>query len=350
MIASPNALAGVSLAHEGMLHPLMADAPGGRRLPVIDVSNPVFSIDESAGAMADLRRRADQLLAQQKTAPKFIIRAFMWFAARQSLLFRAFSRPEAAYLDSLTTYALKLGPEGLVPPYTSWFDRYVAGLPPVVSLRLRLQQMARLIAEGLTPALAVDSTAPLHLINIGGGPAYDSLNALILLRHDAPKLLKNRAIRIHILDPDANGPAFAAASLAVLMEPDAPLAGLDIAMEHMVYDWRQTAPLTELLAKLADDKPIIAASSEGALFEYGDDQAVLDNLAALRSAGTHFHFIAGSFTRNDAFSRSNLSFANYRLFPRGADGAANLGAGAGFEVDSVAEALLSDQVRLKPLA
>ncbi|MCB1518452.1 MAG: hypothetical protein KDJ19_12650 [Hyphomicrobiaceae bacterium] len=347
MIATPNTLAGVSLAHEGLLHPLMADAPGGRTLPVIDVTHPAFALDESEDAMAQLRRRADQLLRQQQTAPKFIIDAFMWFAARRSILFRTFTNPSGAYLDCLTTYVLKLGPDNLVPPYSSWFDRYVVDLPPVISIRLRLQQTARLLAEGLAPLITTSGDAPLHLLNIGGGPAFDSLNALILLRRDHPQALENREISIHILDPDPKGPDFAKSSLAALQD-SGPLNELNINISHVAYDWRDTSLLTDLLLSLRPGDPIIAASSEGALFEYGSDADVIANLSALRTAVSSFRFIVGSFTRNDTFSQSNLSFANYRLYPRGADGAGELAAEAGFVVDRVAEALLSDQVRLSP--
>jgi hypothetical protein len=44
-----------------------------------------------------------------------------------------------------------------------------------------MQQIARLLAEALLAPLADAPDAPLHLVNIAGGPALDSINALIML-------------------------------------------------------------------------------------------------------------------------------------------------------------------------
>jgi hypothetical protein len=41
--------------------------------------------------------------------------------------------------------------------------------------------MAQLTAETLLPFLNEDSQRPLRFVNIAGGPAMDSLNALILM-------------------------------------------------------------------------------------------------------------------------------------------------------------------------
>ena len=54
---------------------------------------------------------------------------------------------------------------------------------------------------------------------------------------------------------------------------------------HNAYDWNDPAPLVRLLAGLTGRGGIIAASSEGGLFEYGTDDAVIANLAALGRAG-----------------------------------------------------------------
>ena len=70
-------------------------------------------------------------------------------------------------------------------------------------------------------------------------------------------------------------------SLQALAAPGGPLAGLDVAFQHHPYDWNDTAPLARLLAGLTARGAIIAASSEGGLFEYGTDDAVVANLTAL---------------------------------------------------------------------
>ena len=71
---------------------------------------------------------------------------------------------------------------------------------------------------------------------------------------------------------------------------------------------------------------MIAASSEGALFEYGSDEAIVANLAALR---------AGAETQ-------------FRLIPRGLTGFAPLATRAGFAIAKAEPAWLSDQVLLRP--
>ncbi len=76
---------------------------------------------------------------------------------------------------------MKLGADNLSPPYHSPWTR-VAASPHLILLRLRTQQVARLIADALAPELAASTTAPLHLINIGGGPAIYSMNTLIILK------------------------------------------------------------------------------------------------------------------------------------------------------------------------
>src|ERR1019366_8010975 len=121
-------------------------------------------------------------------------------AARKSRLVRALFNTNAGFLDGLSTYVMKLGAGNLVPPYDAPIDRRLAASPHIALLRLRMQQIAQLVAEGIAePLAAAGPTAPLSLINIGGGPALDSINALILLRRARPDLLI-RPIAIEGLD------------------------------------------------------------------------------------------------------------------------------------------------------
>src|SRR5260370_27368773 len=105
--------------------------------------------------------------------------------------------------------------------------RRVAAAPAVVAMRLRLQQCAQLLAEGLQTPLRNAPSAPLCLLNIAGGTAIDSLNALILLKRDAPDLLA-RPIQILVLDIAPNAPAFGANALAALNQEGRLLAGFNI--------------------------------------------------------------------------------------------------------------------------
>jgi hypothetical protein len=152
-------------------------------------------------------------------------------AAKRSLLVQPLFGGDAAFLDGMSTYVMKLGADNLVPPYDCPMDRRVAASPNLTLLRLRTQQVARLIADGVAAELAKAVAAPLHLINIAGGPAIDSLNALILLNKREASLLR-RPIVIHVLDLDDAGPFFGNNALTALKADSGPLAGLDAVFDH----------------------------------------------------------------------------------------------------------------------
>jgi hypothetical protein len=266
-------------------------------------------------------------------------------ATRRSLLLRAAIEPQAAYLGGLPTYVMKIGPDNLAPPFDSRIDRQVAAAPAVTSMRIRLQQVARLTAKGLEEDLAKRPGVPLHLINIGGGPAIDSINALILLKDTG---LLARPVTIQVLDVDAGGPHFGASALAALGADGAPLAKLDVSLVHMIYDWNDTEPLRRLIEAIAAKPAIIAASSEGALFDYAGDDAVLANLEALHAGGRGACIVVGSITRADEITRRVLSSSPFKLVPRGIDEFSVLSARAGFHVADAEAALISDQVLLRP--
>jgi hypothetical protein len=236
---------------------------------------------------------------------------------------------------------MKLGPDNLVPPYDHPIDRRFAASPHVTFIRLRMQQVAGMIARNLRDGLG--GTAPLHLVNIGGGPAVDSLNVLVLLRRDCPQALE-RPVVIHVLDADRAGPHFAGNALAVL-KTEGVLRGLDVALDYRAYDWNVTAPLAELLAALPADR-ILAASSEGALFEYGSDEAVVGNLNLLHAAGARL--VAGSVTAANQARRRMIAATGFKLYPRGAEGFRPLAHKAGFRIARIESNFISDQVLLTP--
>jgi hypothetical protein len=259
---------------------------------------------------------------------------------------RALFRSGADFLDGVSTYVMKLGPDNLVPPYDSPIDRKFARSPHVTLMRLRMQQIARLLAEGLMEDPRMSSAAALDLINIGGGPALDSINALILLNRSRPDLLR-KTILIHVLDSDEEGPFFGANALEALKAEGRPLHGLDVAMRHQAYDWDAPAALGRLVLELASRGGVIAASSEGALFEYGSDDAIIANLTALRAQGTGARLVAGSVTCADETRRRMIAMSGLKLIPRGIDGFAPLAAKAGFRITKAEHAMFSDQVLLR---
>jgi hypothetical protein len=241
---------------------------------------------------------------------------------------------------------MKLGADNLVPPYDGPVDRRLGASPHAGLLRLRMQQTARLLADGLVAELERAGGA-LNLINIGGGPALDSINALILLARARPDLLR-RTIAIHVLDSAEDGPFFGANALAALKQEGRPLHELDIAWVHRAYDWNEPAALEQLVRELTSAGGLIAASSEGALFEYGSDAAIVGNLTALRRSGTGARLVAGSVTPADDVRRRMIAETGFKLVPRGVAGFAPLAARAGFRIAQVEKALISDQVLLRP--
>jgi hypothetical protein len=318
----------------------------GYDLPVIDMTHPRFAVPEDPESARTLYEACVEAERKRRRIPKLVMRLMFWSAAQKSLLVRAFFRSEAGFLDGLSTYVMKLGADNLMPPYDGPIDRRLAGSPHMMMLRLRMQQTARLTAEGLVDELA-GAGAPLHLINISGGPAVDSLNALILLRRDRPDLLK-RSVAIHVLDSDDSGPTFGANALAALKIDGAPLSGLDVTLRHQRYDWDEPAPLARLVRELTSEAAVIAASSEGALFEYGSDEAIVANLQALRGDERGAKLVVGSVTRADESRRQMIATTRFKLVPRGLEGFAPLVSRAGFTIVRVEAAFLSDQVLLRP--
>jgi hypothetical protein len=320
-------------------------------LPVIDVTHPRFAVPADPAAVDRLGAALMADEQRRRYLPDFLMRMMLRAAARKSRLVHALFRAETGFLDSISTYVMKLGADNLVPPFDSPVDRRLASSPHIVLVRLRMQQLAYLMADALAGDLAAaDAAAPLSLINIGGGPALDSINALIVLRKARPGLL-NRPVAIEVLDADADGAFFGANALAALKAEHGPLAGLDIVMRHHDYDWDQPATLKSLVGKLASAGAIIAASSEGALFEYGSDQAIVENLTELRADGADgagARSVAGSVTSAGNTRRRMINRTLFKLKPRGLEGVAPLVAQGGFRIVRSEPAFLSTQVLLRP--
>jgi hypothetical protein len=213
-------------------------------------------------------------------------------------------------------------------------------------VRLRLQDMARLLADGLAPALAARPRAPLRLLNIAGGPAADSLNALLVLRKEHPEWLRDREARVEVFDGDEEGPEFGARALAALSAAGAPLHGLQVGFERIPYDWREVSALREGLGG-PDQGSIVAASSEGGLFEYGSDDEIVSNLLALREGMPADGIVVGSVTRADGPAQQVKSSTRVATRPRTLEDFAALARRGGWAVALALEAPFSYNVRLQ---
>ena len=327
-----------------------ATTDDGLRLPVIDITHPAFAVPDDAASVAALDGAVRDAQRRYARVPRFIMRFLFRRAARRSQLLADIVNvgAKAGFLSGLTTYIMKLGAQNLPPPFTTDVDRRMASSPSILALRLRLQQTAQLLAQGLEPLLTMNSAAPLALINIGGGPAIDSLNALILLRRRSAALLARRPIAVNVLDLDPAGPRFGAAALAALAAEGQPLDGLDIAFTHQVYDWNAPVLLMDLVQRAVSQSAVVAASSEGALFEYGSDDAIVANLTALHGAGRGAKVVVGSVTSADPSHRQSVLNSGFKLMPRGLDGFRPLAERAGYRIARSETTPLGDQVLLYP--
>lgn len=333
------------MAADDMSRPLIRAATrDGIMLPVIDVTDPRFALPDDPDSLARLFAQSNAEEQQNRSMPRFIMRWILRRAAKRSLLLGAVFSGDGSFLDGITTYVMKLGADHLPPPYDSPMDKRVAASPHLTLLRLRTQQVAKLLADGLVAELANAGSTPLHFVNIAGGPAIDSMNALILLRRRDRDLLR-RPIVIHVLDQDDAGPVFGRNALAALVQDGAPLAGLDVVFRQRQYDWNGPASLDALLRDLGPDA-IVAASSEGGLFEYGSDDAVVANLKSLRAGNVRV--VAGSVTSGDERRRRSITATRFNLHARGLEGFAPLAERGGFRVARSEPAQLSDQVLLTP--
>lgn len=322
---------------------LYAAHESGIDLAVIDITNPAFRFaitDDEIAAMAE-RHRIE--LPQQAAAT---ITPEIQQIIQQSQLWRSLRAASGGFLAWMPTYVLKLGPENLGAAETSPIDRNIVASFPALALRIRLQDMARLLTDGIAGMLNDAQQRPIRFINVAGGPASDCWNALIVLQAERPKLLAGLEIVIAVLDQDEAGPAFGGRAVAALCEPGAPLSGLDVALRHYPYQWSDTARLRQVLEELRASEAACAISSEGGLFEYGTDVDVVANLRVLHAGTAADAVVVGSVTRDSELVRLSQSIHGIRLQPRTIDAFQALSAEAGWRVERVIERPMSYHVLL----
>jgi hypothetical protein len=266
----------------------------GVELPVIDVTNPLFV--EKIGPEGWDALAEDFLHFQN--SPAF----FRRFFNRRSIAMRGMESASGKFLGGMTTYVAKLSPGMLGKGYAGFIDRRVAGAIGSTAFRIRLRDMAQVISDELIPMIPAKTGRPVHLLNIGGGPAMDSLNAVIILGKERPGLLAGRRIVVHVLDLDGAGPSFGARALESLLAEGGPLHGLEITLNHVAYDWTHVADLQKTVAAIGSEDVVIG-SSEGGLFEYGSGEAIVENLSILRESTPAGFVMVGSLVREGAIAR-----------------------------------------------
>jgi len=249
----------------------------GAELPVLDITHPLFiaSVDD---ADIDLLIRNSPHQAQRiKEMPDYVKR----FLGKRSVIMGGIYLKDSKdlYLNGMSTLMSKMGPYLIGGGWKTFFDRNFSMSLSPLSMRMRLRDTCRLQKDALLPQLKANLQKKLCFVNIAGGTANDSINTLILILKEDPTLLKNRKTEITILDSDTFGPNYARRCIKSLREPEGKFNGLEIACHHIKYNWNNTNKLSQLLSEKQDC--IVLASSEGGLFEYGSDEAIISNLNAL---------------------------------------------------------------------
>jgi len=265
----------------------------GLELPVIDITHPAFDCEMTE---AQISAVIDRTMQGVRESPAMTPEAVQELC-RRSILWRGTLESLGTFMSGMMTYLTRLGPDNLGAGYASDIDRAFAATIMPLSFRFRLRDVARQLAWALTPALVASPGRPVELLNIAGGTAIDSLNALILLRRQQAESLLGRSIRIQLLEPDEAGPNFAARALDALRAPGAALDGLDVVLERIPYDWSRPEGLRPALARLSDGA-IAAGSTEGGLFDYGSDDAIRANLSILREGTPADFTMVGSVVRD----------------------------------------------------
>ncbi len=307
-------------------------------LPIVDVTNPAFAISPSEDELAAMKTQYVIESAQsQDVSPE--LRA----ALGRSRLGRGLMSARGTFLTGLNTYLLKLGPDNLPADFDP-IDKRIAASFPSMTARLRLQDMAVLIGEGLTDRLATNRERPLHFINIAGGPAADSWNTLIRLQR-VDSALAHREISVTVLDVDDQGPAFGARAFEALQTVGAALHGLRIRFHHETYNWAESGELRRILRPAAAEHSLCAVSSEGGLFEYGSDDEIAANLTTLDELTPPDTIVVGSACREGELTRIHAGIG-VTLRPRPRDAFRALVERAGWRVDTFIERPFNDGVRL----
>jgi hypothetical protein len=322
---------------------LYATTDDGMNLPVIDVTHPAFAVSPTEAGLAAM---AEQYLAESSDREQRLnaIRDTL----SRTMLGRALMSASGSYLNGLDTYMFKLGPDNLGAEAHP-LDRRIAASFPALTARMRLQDMARLLAEGLAPRLAAEPRRPVQFINIAGGPAADSWNTVLHLARRDATLVRERKILISVFDRDERGPHFGARAVAALGAAGAPLNGLEISFLYFQYDWAAADGLRQSLEDLRAHDAVCAVSSEGGLFDYGSDEEIVANLAALRQATASDAILAGSVTRDCELVRSSRRPGGVATRPRTLEAFRSLAEQGGWAVDNVVERPFSFNLRLARL-
>jgi hypothetical protein len=319
---------------------LCAMTEEGVRLPVIDVTNAAFAVTVTEAELGAMAEQYIREAGEQQEIPEALREAL-----RSSMLGRALMAASGTFLDGMSTYLLKLGPENLGVE-ASPIDRRIAASFPAFTARLRLADMAQLMADGVARAANVERRRRVCLVNIAGGAGADSWNALIRMHREQAGLLAGREIAIALMDLDVRGPAFGVRAVAALCVSGAPLCGLDITARYLSYEWSDANRLRMALEGLNAGDAACGISSEGGLFEYGCDEEIVANLRVLHAGTARDAVVVGSVTREGRVVRASLIANRVLTRPRTIEAFQVLCEEGGWRVEGIIERPFSYNVRL----
>src|SRR6185436_12416723 len=87
---------------------VFAETTDGLVLPVIDVTHPDFAVPDDPASLAAQRDAFIEWDRRNRRIPQFLTKLLMQMAARRSRLLRAVTQSDESYLDSISTYVMKL--------------------------------------------------------------------------------------------------------------------------------------------------------------------------------------------------------------------------------------------------
>jgi len=264
----------------------------GIELPILDITHPDFisSIDENKlkKMLPYVEKNAEKNANKFNKIPTFIKNYF----AKHSFAIAELLQNESTYASGISTLMMKLGPNLIGKGKKRFWDRQLTKGFGSLVIRMRIRDISKCEADALIPLLQKSPGKNLCFINIAGGAASDSINALFIIQEKNPELLQNRKIEINVLDIDTYGPSFANSCIASLIAPGGRFNDLNISFRHIPYDWNNTEKLENLLTERKGWLQI--CSSEGGLFEYCSDEVIIQNLNILYKNSAADVIIAGS--------------------------------------------------------
>jgi hypothetical protein len=275
-----------------------ANTQNGIELPVLDITHPLFlrSIDEEKldKMLKEIKQKGEERAESFNRIPASVKN----FMAKRSYIMAGFmlKDTEDTFLSGMSTLMMKFGPGLIGKGRRKFFDRLGSKAFGAILLRMRVRDICKLHTDILETQLTNEKDKNLCFINIAGGAACDSINALITVFKKDPSLLKNREIEINVFDIDRFGPAFAKNCIESLKSTDNYFNGLNVTFNHIVYNWNNTAGLRDFLIKRNEWLNI--TSSEGGLFEYASDEDIIRNLNILYDNSQKNMKIVGSVIRD----------------------------------------------------